>query len=252
MVDGTNPVASDGRSAKSWPMTFDELVASNAALSGEVRRSHEALEDRAADHRQDEGRTGIPAAHEVRPLQREARASATRTRGWAGRTAGGRAVQPTRGGRRAEVQRDARWRRSARSASPSRDRGCASCLRTCRGAPSFTPRRAHAAARPVALACARSARTSRRCWTTSPAPSTSCATFARSWPAQAASTITQALAPSRPMDRCMAGAGLLTHIAVSKFADHAPLYRLCQIYGRDGVRWPLDHHRHGWARRRVC
>ena len=48
-------------------------------------------------------------------------------------------------------------------------------------------------------------------------------------------TITQALAPTRPMDRCMAGAGLLTHIAVAKFADHVPLYRLCQIYGRDGV-----------------
>ena len=48
-------------------------------------------------------------------------------------------------------------------------------------------------------------------------------------------TITQALAPSRPMDRCMAGAGLLTHIAVSKFADHVPLYRLSQIYGREGV-----------------
>ncbi len=48
-------------------------------------------------------------------------------------------------------------------------------------------------------------------------------------------TITQALAPTRPMDRCMAGAGLLTHIAVSKFADHVPLYRLCQIYGREGV-----------------
>ena len=48
-------------------------------------------------------------------------------------------------------------------------------------------------------------------------------------------TITQALAPTRPMDRCMAGAGLLTHMAVSKFADHVPLYRLCQIYGREGV-----------------
>ena len=48
-------------------------------------------------------------------------------------------------------------------------------------------------------------------------------------------TVTQALAPSRTVDRCMAGAGLLTHIAVSKFADHVPLYRLCQIYGRDGV-----------------
>src|SRR5438034_1360910 len=29
--------------------------------------------------------------------------------------------------------------------------------------------------------------------------------------------------------------GLLEHIVVSKFADHVPLYRLCQIYGRDGV-----------------
>lgn len=48
-------------------------------------------------------------------------------------------------------------------------------------------------------------------------------------------TITQALAPTRAMDRCMAGAGLLTHMVVSKFADHVPLYRLCQIYGRDGV-----------------
>jgi transposase len=48
-------------------------------------------------------------------------------------------------------------------------------------------------------------------------------------------TIKQALAPARAMDRCMAGAGLLAHIVVSKFADHVPLYRLCQIYGRDGV-----------------
>lgn len=48
-------------------------------------------------------------------------------------------------------------------------------------------------------------------------------------------TIRQAPAPTRPMDRCMAGAGLLTHMAVGKFADHVPLYRLCQIYGREGV-----------------
>ena len=48
-------------------------------------------------------------------------------------------------------------------------------------------------------------------------------------------TITQALAPSRPVDRCLAGAGLLTHIMVSKFADHTPLYRLCQIYAREGI-----------------
>jgi transposase len=48
-------------------------------------------------------------------------------------------------------------------------------------------------------------------------------------------TITQAQAPTRPMDRCLAGAGLLTHLMVSKYADHAPLYRLCQIYAREGV-----------------
>ena len=49
------------------------------------------------------------------------------------------------------------------------------------------------------------------------------------------STITQAPAPSRPIDRCMAGTGLLTHVLVSKYGDHTPLYRLCQIYARDGV-----------------
>ena len=47
--------------------------------------------------------------------------------------------------------------------------------------------------------------------------------------------ITQAPAPSRPIDRCMAGAGLMTHVLVSKYADHTPLYRLSQIYARDGV-----------------
>ena len=49
------------------------------------------------------------------------------------------------------------------------------------------------------------------------------------------STITQAPAPSRPIDRCMAGTGLLTHVLVSKYCDHTPLYRLCQMYGREGV-----------------
>jgi len=49
------------------------------------------------------------------------------------------------------------------------------------------------------------------------------------------STITQAPAPSRPIDRCMAGTGLLAHVLVSKYCDHTPLYRLCQIYGREGV-----------------
>ena len=29
--------------------------------------------------------------------------------------------------------------------------------------------------------------------------------------------------------------GTLAHVAVSKYADHLPLYRQCQIYGRGGV-----------------
>ncbi len=48
-------------------------------------------------------------------------------------------------------------------------------------------------------------------------------------------TVTQALAPSRPIDRCMAGAGLLAHVVVSKYCDHTPLYRQQQIYARSGV-----------------
>ena len=49
------------------------------------------------------------------------------------------------------------------------------------------------------------------------------------------STIAQAPAVNRPIDRGMAGAGLLAHVLVSKYADHTPLYRQCQIYAREGV-----------------
>jgi len=38
-------------------------------------------------------------------------------------------------------------------------------------------------------------------------------------------TIFQAAAPSRPIARGVAGAGLLAHVAVSKYCDHTPLYR---------------------------
>ncbi|MEW3673789.1 transposase, partial [Pseudomonas aeruginosa] len=51
----------------------------------------------------------------------------------------------------------------------------------------------------------------------------------------ACDSIVQASAPSRPVDRGMAGAGLLAHVLVSKYADHTPLYRLSQIYARQGV-----------------
>jgi transposase len=47
--------------------------------------------------------------------------------------------------------------------------------------------------------------------------------------------IVQAAAPSRPIERGIAGPGLLAHVLVSKFGDHLPLYRQSEIYAREGV-----------------
>jgi transposase len=47
--------------------------------------------------------------------------------------------------------------------------------------------------------------------------------------------IVQAPAPSRPIDRGLAGPGLLAHVLVSKYADHLPLYGQAEIYAREGV-----------------
>ena len=47
--------------------------------------------------------------------------------------------------------------------------------------------------------------------------------------------IVQAPAPSRPIDRGLAGPGLLAHVLVSKYADHLPLYRQSEIYEREGL-----------------
>jgi transposase len=47
--------------------------------------------------------------------------------------------------------------------------------------------------------------------------------------------IVQAEAVSRPIERGMAGPGLLAHVLVSKYADHLPLYRQSEIYAREGV-----------------
>jgi transposase len=49
------------------------------------------------------------------------------------------------------------------------------------------------------------------------------------------STIVQAPAPSRPIDKGIAGPGLLAHVAVSKYLDHLPLYRQSEIYARQGI-----------------
>ncbi len=47
--------------------------------------------------------------------------------------------------------------------------------------------------------------------------------------------IVQAEAPSRPIERGMAGPGLLAHVLVSKYCDHLPLYRQSEIYARQDV-----------------
>jgi len=50
--------------------------------------------------------------------------------------------------------------------------------------------------------------------------------------------IVQEPAPSTPIQRGMAGAGLLSHILVSKFDDHLPLHRQGEIFARLGFDIP--------------
>jgi transposase len=47
--------------------------------------------------------------------------------------------------------------------------------------------------------------------------------------------ICQSPMPSRPIDKGMAGPGLLAHVLVNKYADHLPLYRQSQIFQREGI-----------------
>ena len=49
------------------------------------------------------------------------------------------------------------------------------------------------------------------------------------------SKILQEPAPHRPVERSMAGPGLLAHVLVSKYGDHLPLYRQSDIYDREGL-----------------
>jgi len=46
--------------------------------------------------------------------------------------------------------------------------------------------------------------------------------------------------PTRPIEKGIAGPGLLSHILVSKFVDHLPLYRQRQQFKRHGVVLPLS------------
>jgi transposase len=47
--------------------------------------------------------------------------------------------------------------------------------------------------------------------------------------------IVEGKAPSRPIERGLAGPGLLAHVLVSKYGDHLPLYRQAEIFEREGV-----------------
>jgi transposase len=47
--------------------------------------------------------------------------------------------------------------------------------------------------------------------------------------------IVQVPAPSRPIERGLAGPGLLAHVLVAKYCDHQPLYRQTEMYAREGV-----------------
>jgi transposase len=47
--------------------------------------------------------------------------------------------------------------------------------------------------------------------------------------------VVEAPAPSRTIERGLAGPGLLAHVLVSKYADHCPLFRQSEIYARQGV-----------------
>jgi transposase len=48
-------------------------------------------------------------------------------------------------------------------------------------------------------------------------------------------TIVQAPMPSLPIERGLPGPGLLAHVLVSKYCDHAPLHRQAAIYAREGI-----------------
>jgi len=52
---------------------------------------------------------------------------------------------------------------------------------------------------------------------------------------RACEAVVQAPMPSRPVERGIAGPGLLAHVLVAKYADHLPLYRQAEIYAREGV-----------------
>nr|WP_246066716.1 transposase [Aliiroseovarius halocynthiae] len=64
--------------------------------------------------------------------------------------------------------------------------------------------------------------------------------------------IVQSALPSRPIERGRPGPGLLAYVPVGKYADHCPLYRQSQIYGRDGIDLDRPHLQIGSVTLRHC
>lgn len=52
--------------------------------------------------------------------------------------------------------------------------------------------------------------------------------------------VTTAPGPAKVIERSAAGASLLAHVVVSKYADHTPLHRLHRIYDRSGATIPVS------------
>jgi transposase len=71
-------------------------------------------------------------------------------------------------------------------------------------------------------------------------------------PSADGTTATRVIAqlPNNGFSKCIAGTSLLSHIAISKYVDHLPIYRLQQIFKRDKV--TIDEATiYGWLKR-VC
>jgi hypothetical protein len=52
---------------------------------------------------------------------------------------------------------------------------------------------------------------------------------------RACDRVVEAPAPSRTIERGLAGSALLAHLLISKYGDHLPLYRQSEIYARQGT-----------------
>jgi transposase len=60
-----------------------------------------------------------------------------------------------------------------------------------------------------------------------------------------ACTVKTAPKPAQPIEKSTAGASVLAHVIVSKFADHLPLHRQAKMFARHGVELP-DRTLCGW------